>query len=111
MAKIDQCERCRFYLNNPHLFCAVRPNGFETDTCLDYRLNPDYIFLQQWNPDGHVYYNDGLSKLPEDKPDPERQLWLLNNHPAFTGGCTNCGYEYPRKPLSWDCPQCGTEYD
>ena len=59
----------------------------------------------------YIYLEDKLIRLSEDKPDKERQLWLLDNHPAFTGSCRNCGYEYPRKPLSWDCPQCGTTYD
>ena len=111
MPKIKQCDSCQFYSNNSLVVCSIHPNGVETDTCIDYRLNSDYIFLQQWNPDGYVYYDDELIKLPEYKPDPERQLWLLNNHPAFTGSCGNCGYEYPRNPLSWNCPECGAEYD
>jgi len=49
--KIDKCDRCQFYSNSPHLVCAVHPSGVEND-CLDYRLNPTYIFEEQWCPDG-----------------------------------------------------------
>lgn len=66
MPKIKQCDRCQFYANNPHLVCAIHPGGVETDTCLDYRLNVDYIFNEQWCPDGYVYYDDELIKLPEN---------------------------------------------
>ncbi len=44
MPKIKQCDSCQFYSNNPHLVCAVHPQGVDTHTCIDYRLNPDYIF-------------------------------------------------------------------
>ncbi|WP_330203579.1 hypothetical protein [Cyanobacterium sp. Dongsha4] len=107
--KIDKCDRCQFYSNSSHIVCAVHPSGVEND-CLDYRLDPTYIFEGQWCPDGYVYYDDELIKLP-DKPNKERQLWLLDNHPAFTGVCGNCGYHYPSQSTSWDCPECGTVYE
>ena len=68
MLKIKQCDSCKFYSNNPNLVCAVNPGGVDTDTCIDYRLSPDYIFLQQWNADNYVYYDNELITVPEDKP-------------------------------------------
>ena len=54
----------------------------------------------------------------ENKPSKEKQLWLLNNHPIFTGKCANCGYDYGNykvldidvKSSHWDCPECGVSY-
>jgi hypothetical protein len=57
---------------------------------------------------------------PKNKPDKQRQLWLLDNHPAFTGICPNCGFEYEQSLLildvdnkshHWNCPQCGVSYE
>ena len=111
MPKIDQCDSCQFYGRSNYLVCAIHANGVETDTCIDYRFDADYIFNEQWCPPGYVYWDGELIKLPENKPSKEQQLWLLDNHPAFTGSCRNCGYEYPRNPLSWDCPECNASYD
>ncbi len=56
-------------------------------------------------------------KTPKKKLTKEKQLWLLNNHPMFTGKCSNCGYDYGNKVLDideknnhWDCPECGVKY-
>lgn len=112
MAKISLCDRCQFYSNNPYLICALHPDGVTTDNCDDYssNYNPTDNLEEQWCPDGYVYYDEELIKLP-DKPNRERQLWLWDNHPAFTGICGNCGYHYPLHPTSWHCPECATEYD
>ena len=41
MPKILYCNRCSLYTHNPHLVCAVRPDGVETDRCLDFKLDPN----------------------------------------------------------------------
>lgn len=41
MAKIDKCDRCRFYGHNPHLICALHPVGV-TEDCADYQLDSTY---------------------------------------------------------------------
>lgn len=109
MGKINLCDSCQFYSQNPYLVCAVNPDGVDND-CLDYRLHPDYIPKEQWCPEGYTYYDGELIKLADNKPTRERQLWLLDNHPAFTGNCVNCGYQYPLQKSTWDCPECGTQY-
>jgi rubrerythrin len=58
-----------------------------------------------------VYYNGELIKPLSDKPSKQRQWWLLNNHPCFTGKCTRCGYQFPRFSDNWNCPECGCEHD
>ncbi len=55
---------------------------------------------------------------PSNKPDKNRQLWLLDNHPIFTGICSNCGYNYgnlkvldvDKKSSHWNCPECNMSY-
>ena len=106
MAKIDKCDRCRFYGHNPHLVCALHPSGVTKD-CADYQLDPTYEEEEQWCPEGYTYYNGELIKLPENKPSQIEQLWLLNNHPCFTGQCNRCGYHFPAHSRSWNCPECG----
>jgi hypothetical protein len=34
-----ECEHCHFYSGNPHLVCAVHPQGSTTPGCPDFRLN------------------------------------------------------------------------
>ena len=59
-------------------------------------------------------YGSGNSKKKLTK---EQQLWLLNNHPIFTGVCRNCGYQYNNtglyigiKSKHWNCPECNLTY-
>jgi transposase len=61
-----------------------------------------------------------LGRKVNNKADKKKQLWILNNHPAFTGICSNCGFEYEKslfildvdnKSHHWNCPQCGLSYD
>ena len=112
MSKIPLCDSCQFYSsNNPHLVCAVHPQGVSGDNCLDYRLKSDYIFEEQWCPEGYTYYNGELIKLPEKKLTQTQQFWVLENHPLFTGFCRECGYEFPKNPQNWDCPECGWSYE
>ncbi len=66
-----------------------------------------------------LYYGDDLVKKVENKPNQEKQLWFLDNHPIFTGVCPNCGYDYgnlkvldiDEKSSHWNCPSCGLIYD
>ena len=109
MAKIDQCDRCKFYWHNPHLICALHPSGVTKD-CADYQPDPIYEDQEQWCPVGYTYYNGELIKLPEHKPSQVEQLWLLENHPCFTGQCSRCGYSFPAHSRNWDCPECGCEH-
>jgi hypothetical protein len=56
---------------------------------------------------------------PSNKPDRKRQLWLLDNHPYFTGICSNCGYDYGNLKVldvdenssHWNCPECNLSYE
>lgn len=45
---------------NPHLICAVHPTGPNTDTCIDFRENPDAEPDDLWQPEGPSYYNGEL---------------------------------------------------
>ena len=59
----------------------------------------------------NVYYGNYLVKKIGNKPDKKRQLWLLDNHPFFTGICSNCGYQYDKHTNNWTCPECNTSYE
>jgi hypothetical protein len=39
MPKIPDCDRCLLYSHDPHLICAVHPNGVDGDRCLDFGPN------------------------------------------------------------------------
>jgi hypothetical protein len=41
MPKLPECDRCLLYARNPHLVCAVHPTGPNTDTCIDFREDPN----------------------------------------------------------------------
>lgn len=63
-----------------------------------------------WQPEGAVYYAGELIVQPRQHLTPEEQLWLLDNHPLFTGVCPECGYRFDRDytvRVHWDCPECG----
>ena len=59
-----------------------------------------------------VYYNAEMIKRVSNKPSKDRQWWLLDNHPCFTGKCSRCGYQFsPSNQNNWNCPECGCVYD
>jgi len=60
MSKIPKCERCFLYARNPHLVCAVHRAGPNTDTCPDFRENPNTEPDEFWEPEGASYYNGEL---------------------------------------------------
>ena len=68
MPKIHECSRCLLYARNPYLVCAVHPTGPNTNTCIDFRENPDADPDELWEPEGASYYNGELILQP-------RQQW------------------------------------
>ncbi|MFB2771627.1 hypothetical protein ACE1AT_20400 [Pelatocladus sp. BLCC-F211] len=133
MPKIKMCDRCLFYSHDPHVVCAVHPTGPANDTCLDFRPDPelegkqfvDFLGIgesdeEQWEPQGARYINDELVIervtyngeeiiQPPQRWSREQQLYLLDNHPLFTGKCPACGAAMNRDYISrvhWDC-ECG----
>ena len=138
MTKTPNCESCLYYAHDSHLVCAVHPEGQNNDFCLDFQVNPDlgerkfvdFLGLlqaesdrnepsgnpfalnpseEQWEPEGATYYNGELILQPKQQRTSEEQLWLLGNHPLFTGICPQCGASFERDyqaRVHWDCA-CG----
>ena len=67
MPKIPECDRCLLYARNPHLVCAVHPAGPNTDTCPDFRENPNTEPDELWEPEGASYYNGELILQPRQR--------------------------------------------
>ena len=57
MVKIPECDRCQLYTHNPHLICAVHPDGVEGNHYPDFEPDPDTQPIEQWEPLGASYYN------------------------------------------------------
>lgn len=55
MPKIPECDRCSFNAHNPHLVCAVHPEGVEKDKCLDFRLDSNVKIEEKWSPEGYSW--------------------------------------------------------
>jgi len=109
MPKIPDCDRCLLYAKNPHLVCTVHPQGVETESCLDFRLDSSFKESEPWSPQGYSFYNGNLVKNPS-RYTQEEKLEILDNHPYFTGVCPRCHYQFdPNDPplVHWDCPSCG----
>jgi hypothetical protein len=102
MPKISECDRCRLYARNPYLVCAVHPAGPSTNTCIDFREDPDAETDELWEPEGASYYNGELILQPRQRWTPEQQLELLDTHPLFTGRCPQCEMTYPQ----YETPRC-----
>ncbi len=110
MPKIPECDRCILYARDPHLVCAVHPAGPNTDTCPDFREDPNTASEELWEPEGASYYNGELILQPRQRRTLEQQLELLNTHPLFTGRCPQCEFPFPKyeiPPVHWDCAECG----
>ncbi len=108
--KPGRSHRCLLYARNPHLICAVHPAGPNTDTCPDFRENPNTASEDLWEPEGASYYNGELILQPRQRWTLEQQLELLDTHPLFTGRCPRCEMTYPQyetPPVHWNCSACG----
>lgn len=122
MPKIPQCAKCRFYSGNFYLICAVVPGGPDGKECPHFAPDPDIVEAEElWEPLGARYINDELViertyyngeeiRQPQQRRSQEEKLWLLDNHPMFTGRCPSCGASFDRDYTSrvhWDCANCG----
>ncbi|MGK7897398.1 MAG: hypothetical protein AB4372_28205 [Xenococcus sp. (in: cyanobacteria)] len=113
MPKIPDCDRCSLYAHNPHLICAVHPNGVESDNCLDFRLDPNFQKEEQWAPEGYCWYGGELIPNKPSRYTAEEQLFILDNHPFFTGVCPDCGHKFDKAnppAVHWDCPNPECDY-
>ena len=108
MPKIDLCNRCILYARNPHLVCSVHPDGIDTDTCIDFRPDPNIKEEEQWCPSGYSWYGGELIPNRPSCYTQDEQLEMLDNHPFFTGVCPNCSYKFNKNnlPVHYDCPVC-----
>jgi hypothetical protein len=116
--QLPECTSCRFYCGNPYLFCAVVPDGPEGETCPYFAPDLDTQETELWEPQGARYINDepsyerityGVKQAPQ-RLTTEQQLYLLDNHPLFTGKCSECGHIFNRDYtvlIHFDCPECG----
>jgi predicted RNA-binding Zn-ribbon protein involved in translation (DUF1610 family) len=107
--KIPECDRCILYARNPHLVCAVHPDGVETNSCIDFRPNSNIEEEEQWSVEGYSYY-DGQLIRDRSRYTRTEQWEILNTHPFFAGVCPQCGYRFNNNntpQVHWDCPSCG----
>jgi hypothetical protein len=114
MPKLPECESCLLCAHSPYLICTIHPTGVAGDSCLDYRQDPNAEVEEPWEPEGASYYNGELIVQPRQRWTREEQLWLLDNHPMFTGTCPQCGYRWAigNYPMSqWECPECNARGD
>jgi hypothetical protein len=109
MPKLPECDRCLLYARDPHLVCAVHPMGLDTDSCIDFRPDPNAETEELWEPEGASYYAGELI-LHRPTLTREDQWQILDNHPFFTGVCPVCNYQFPSHVpdlVHFDCPTCG----
>ena len=109
MPKIPECDRCTLYAHNPHLVCAVHPDGVKTDKCSDFRPRPNAEIQKQWSPQEYSWYGDELISNRASRYSQSEQTEILDNHPFFTGVCPQCRHEFNRSDrlIHFDCPSCG----
>ena len=111
MPKIPDCDHCQFYAHDPHLVCAVHPQGVD-GTCFDFRQDPNSRAGEdkQWSPLGYYWWDGELLPIRPPTLTTEEQLQFLDSHPMFTYQCPKCGYDFDRYNLPlihWDRPACG----
>lgn len=139
MPRISDCDHCYYFANDHHLVCAVHPTEPVGDRCPDFSPDPELKgkrfvdFLRifedsepneaQWEPIGARYVGSELViecdlsfyggkeiVQPRHRRTRAEQLWLLDNHPIFTGHCPNCNAAFEigyRAVVHWDCSCCG----
>jgi hypothetical protein len=120
--KRRECDRCHFYISDPHLPCAVHPQG-GTRYCPDFQHDPAVESTHQaflkwerelWEPEGASYYNGELILQPKPSLTTQEQADLLDWHPLFTGRCPECEMPIPAQDppqVHWDCESCGWKDD
>jgi hypothetical protein len=77
-------SRCLLYSHNPHLICAVHPEGVDSDRCPDFRPTPNAEEEEQWQPEGYSWYGGELIANRPSRYTQEQQLGILDTHPFFT---------------------------
>jgi hypothetical protein len=121
MSKIPDCDRCLLYACSPYTVCTIHPTGVDSDSCLDFREDPNAEPEQLWEPEGasyvdeelvieRSYYNGEEIVPPKRLLTPEQQWKILDTHPLFTGHCPACGYRFSHHVpdlIHFDCPKCG----
>ncbi len=100
-----------FYLSTSILVLipiAIHPQGVETNNCLDFRLDPNAEVEEQWSPEGYSWYDGELIRNRQSRSTRSEQLFILENHPFFTGVCPQCRHEFNRdeRIVHYDCPEC-----
>ena len=63
MPKIPDCDRCLLYSHNPHLICAVNPNGVEGKSCPDFQPDSNAEEEELWAPVGWKFEGDELVQM------------------------------------------------
>ena len=58
--KIPDCDYCILYAHDPHLICAVHPQGVDTNKCLDFKPDSNAQIEEQWSRGGYSYYDGHL---------------------------------------------------
>ena len=81
---LPECNRCQFYRRSQYLVCAVHPMGYQGDTCLDFRPDPEMPKDPPWAPEGWIFYGDDLVPMAPSTLTQEDREILLDTHPLFT---------------------------
>jgi len=84
MPKISECDHCSFNAHNPHIVCAVHPNGVETDKCLDFRREPNAKTEEQWSPQGYSWFAGELIPNRPSRYTVNEQIEILDKIYLFT---------------------------
>lgn len=108
MPKIPECDHCSFNAHNPHIVCAVHPNGVESEKSMDFRQDSNAKKEEQWSPQGYSWFDGELIPNRPSRYTLQEQLEILDTHPLFTDVCPKCRYEFDRDnlPIHFDCPEC-----
>jgi hypothetical protein len=98
MPKIPECDRCLLYARNPHLVCAVHPAGPNTNTCLDFRADPNAAAEELWEPEGANYYNGELILQPKQRWTRLATVRAAGHAPTIYRPvrCPRCEMTYPK---------------